>query len=86
MYHDSNSSGHANTNACPGCCLFPPRFPLVRVFAIAKTRNNDANEKSSAPGFDDLVGQSGKENESNFKESKLDTESEASDFLPPSMS
>ena len=48
---------------------------VFRVFAIAKTRNNDANEKSSVPGFDDLVIQWGKDDESNLKESKPDTES-----------
>ena len=47
---------------------------LSRVFAIAKTRNNDTNEISSVPGFDDLVIQWGEDNESNIKESKPDTE------------
>ena len=48
---------------------------VCRVFAIAKTRNNDTNEKSSVPGFDDLVIQWGKDDESNIKESKPDVES-----------
>ena len=53
---------------------------VCRVFAIAKTRNNDANEESSVPGCDELVIQWGKDDESKIKESKPDMESAAIDL------
>ena len=45
-------SWRPNSNECQAAPQFRRPF---RVFAIAKSRNNDANEKSSVPGFDSAL-------------------------------